>query len=87
MTRTDSKDVTLSEDRAEVALNATFEICQLSRHLAGLEMTDENDYVLRGIALRINSLNGVVLSALNEPNVTTSDLRYTVYGVSNGARE
>ena len=80
MATNNSKDVTFAEDRKDVAVAATCEICQLSALLSKMTLEDENDLAARGIALRINQLNGAVLSALTEPNVPTKDIQYIVYG-------
>ena len=80
MATDNSKSVTLAQNRKDVAVAATCEICQLSSLLSKMAVDDENDLAVRGIALRINQLNGAILSALEEPNVPTGDLQYIVYG-------
>jgi len=78
MAKTDSR-TSISGERADIALNATWEIegladIALSNIPPGME-----SLALRGIVARIKSLNSAIMSAIGEPDTAVTELRERVY--------
>ncbi len=67
--------------RLNCALEATYEIESISRHLAQNLPNDADQLFLRGLVLRLNQLNSIAISVLgNDNSRDTDDMQKTLTG-------
>lgn len=67
--------------RLSCALEATYEIESISRHLAQNLPDDADQLFLRGLVLRLNQLNSIAISVLgNDDSRDTNEMQKTLTG-------
>lgn len=70
-------------ERLETALQCSYEVESLARHLNGNLPTEPDYMFLRALVLRICELNNVVMSVLDgDPGRTTAELQSVINGVA-----
>lgn len=78
----DAREMKLSGERLAVCIEAACEIEHLTNVLASTDISGDACYLVRGLALRIHDLNGVILGALFDDEVyETSDMQRAVFGM------
>ncbi len=70
--------------RHALTLQCAYEIEELSKVL--LVLKDSDGFAVRGIALRLEQLAGVVLSAIDDESDTQESLAQAVFGTEGGQR-
>lgn len=79
-------DIEFSEERVDVALQATWEIDGLLELIVRESQSLEaGNLALRGLAIRAKALNSAVMSALGEDDMPDATLRAAVSGQSKDA--
>lgn len=73
-------DVTLTEQKKALLLEAIYEIDKLSRVLPGLVPVDEDQthYAVKGVAGRMVRLSNALLSGLDDEHATEDDLKQVI---------
>lgn len=70
-------EVSLAADRKYLCLEGVWELDKIARTLPGLVPPDEDQehFIVRAPAGRMLRINGMLLSALDDPAVETSELK------------
>jgi hypothetical protein len=68
-------------ERADVAMRATWEIEALMNTIISQEPDDMNGILVRGLAIRAKQLNSAAMAALSDESHDIAELREVVFGV------
>ena len=79
ITKTDGM-LTITDNRASVALEAAAEIDQLSLMASQMRIDQDIDLALRGLVMRIKVLSSIIMGALDDENEDTDKLAKRLRG-------
>ena len=78
---TETVNETLSEERRELALEASWEVASIADALVEVSQTlSVDDLFIRGLSIRVQQLARVIMSALSDDVAAPADLRVRLTG-------